>query len=148
MTTVAVRDGIMAADSQLSGSTVFRVQKIYELPGGGCVGGCGEWAKAYSAISWLLGGRQGDAPDFENAELVILKPDGSVWLACERFPEFPILDGVAAIGCGSAAAMALMHAGFSAKEAVVRTCLTDPGSSQPVQVYKLPRKRKKDSSNP
>lgn len=111
MTTVAVRDGVMAADTQLSASTIHRAQKVFELPGGGCVGGCGEWSKAYAAISWLLGGRQGDAPEFENAELVILRPDGSVWIACERFPEFPILDDVAAIGCGSAAAMALMHQG-------------------------------------
>lgn len=143
MTTVAVRDGVMAADTQLSAGTIHRAQKIFELPGGGCVGGCGEWSKAYAAISWLLGGRQGDAPDFENAELVILKPDGTVWIACERFPEFPILDDVAAIGCGSAAAMALMHYGLGAKDAVRATCKTDPGSSEPIQVYKLPKKRKK-----
>lgn len=143
MTTVAVRDGVMAADTQLSSGTIHRAQKVFELPGGGCVGGCGEWSKAYAAISWLLGGRQGDAPEFENAELVILRPDGTVWIACERFPEFPILDDVAAIGCGSAAAMALMHQGFSAKDAVRATCRTDPGSSEPIQVYKLPKKRKK-----
>ncbi len=143
MTTVAVRDGVMAADTQLSAGTIHRVQKVFELPGGGCVGGCGEWSKAYAAISWLLGGRQGDAPEFENAELVILKPDGTVWIACERFPEFPILDNVAAIGCGSAAAMALMHHGLSAKDAVRATCKTDPGSSEPVQVYKLPKRKGK-----
>lgn len=143
MTTIAVRDGVMAADTQLSSSTIHRAQKIFELPGGGCVGGCGLWSRAYTAISWLLGGRNGDAPEFEDAELLILKPDGSVWIACERFPEFPLLDDVAAIGCGSAAAMALMHAGYGAKEAVRRTCKTDPGSSAPIQSYSLPKKRKK-----
>ncbi len=146
MTTIAVRDGVMAADTQLSSGTIHRAQKIFELPGGGCVGGCGTWAKAYAAISWLLSGRQGDAPEFEDAELVILKPDGSVWIACERFPEFPLLDDTAAVGCGAPAAMALMHAGFSAKDAVKATCKTDPGSSEPIQVYKLPKKRKKNSS--
>lgn len=133
----------MAADTQLSSSTIHRVQKIYPLPGGGCVGGCGEWSKAYAAISWLLGGRQGEAPEFENAELVLMKPDGSVWIACERFPEFPLLEDVAALGCGSAAAMALMAHGLSAKDAVRSTCRTDPGSSEPVQVFKLPKRKKK-----
>ncbi|WP_423156451.1 hypothetical protein [Stenotrophomonas maltophilia] len=146
MTTIAVKDGVMAADTQLSSSTIHRVQKIYPLPGGGCVGGCGEWSKAYAAISWLLGGRQGEAPEFENAELVLMKPDGSVWIACERFPEFPLLEDVAALGCGSAAAMALMTHGLGAKEAVRATCRTDPGSSEPVQVFKLPKRRKKNSS--
>lgn len=143
MTTIAVKDGVMAADTQLSSSTIYRAQKIYPLPGGGCVGGCGEWAKTYSAIAWLLGGRQGDAPEFEDSELVLMKPDGSVWLACGRFPEFPLLDDMAAIGCGAAAAMALMTYGLGAKEAVLATCRTDPGSSEPVQVFKLPRRKKK-----
>lgn len=146
MTTIAVKDGVMAADTQLSSSTIHRVQKIYPLPGGGCVGGCGEWSKAYAAISWLLGGRQGESPEFEGAELVLMKPDGSVWIACERFPEFPLLEDVAALGCGSAAAMALMTHGLGAKEAVRATCRTDPGSSEPVQVFKLPRRRKRNSS--
>lgn len=143
MTTIAVRDGVMAADTQISCSTIHRAQKVFELPGGGCVGGSGEWTQVYRAISWLMGGRVGDAPEFEGCELLILRPDSSVWIADAFFPEYPILDGVAAVGCGAPAAMALMHAGFSAKDAVRATCRTDPGSSEPVQVYKLPKKRKK-----
>ncbi|HDS1550725.1 TPA: hypothetical protein QEK98_002980 [Stenotrophomonas maltophilia] len=144
MTTIAVKDGVMAADTQLTGDCIHRVPKIFELPDGGCIGGCGEsWSRTYAVISWFLSGQEGDAPDFEDGSILILKPDGQILMAYDRLPAFPILGSVAVIGSGGPTAMSHMIAGASAEKAVRATCQAEPYSSEPVQVFKLPRRKKK-----
>ncbi|WP_426355658.1 hypothetical protein ACN9MD_09695 [Stenotrophomonas maltophilia] len=147
MTTVAVKDGVMAADTQLTGDSIHRVPKIFELPDGGLIGGCGEsWSRTYAVIKWFLSGQEGDAPEFEDGCILILQPDGQILMAYDRLPAFPIMGGAAAIGSGGPIAMNYMSSGASAEKAVRATCMTEPYSSEPIQVYKLPKKRKKNSS--
>jgi hypothetical protein len=90
-----------------------------------------------------LSGQEGDPPEFEDGAILILKPDGQILMAYDRLPAFPIMGGVAVIGSGGQTAMSYMTAGAGAEKAVRETCKTEPHSSEPIQVYKLPKKRKK-----
>lgn len=143
MTTIAAKRGTMAADTQATGEYKFRVQKIIRLKDGGVAGGCGHWARAYAGLSWLADGEQGDPPKIKGAALLILRPDGSLWLAEDEFPAYPLLDKVAAIGAGSQAAMAAMAKGDDAVQAIRVACDLDAYTSAPIQVLKVERKRRK-----
>jgi len=140
MTTIAVRGGVMAADSQCTGEYIGRVCKIHRLPDGTLVGGAGNAAAVYAAVIWLQSGRQGEAPDIEEACLLFLKPDHSIWYASARWPEFPITDEYAAIGSGAVAAQAAMYLGRSAASAVSVACALDESTSAPIHTLKLPKR--------
>jgi len=124
MTIIAFKDGVMAADTQLSSENkASRAQKLVRLPDGGVAGGCGLWAAAYAGLKFLAdGGSEDDdpknIPDLRDAYLLIARPDGSLWMVEERFPAYPLLDKQAAIGCGADAALMAMALGLSAVEAV------------------------------
>jgi hypothetical protein len=142
MTTIAAKDGCMAADTQLTGEYRLRAQKIVQLTDGTLVGGAGAWHRCWAGMLWMLGGEQGDPPKLKDACLLIMRPDGSLHLAEEEFPSFPLLDREAAIGSGAAAAVMAMRAGASAGDAVKATCRIDCGTSEPVQMLRLPKPKK------
>src|SRR5690606_30640622 len=120
MTVIAFKDGVMAADTMLSaGNSQNRAQKIIRLPDGGVAGAAGVWSRAYSGLKYLSDGGSLDdrpsprtpegPPNVDGAILMIAKPDGSLWLIDDEFPAFPLRDTVAAIGCGSDAALMAMN---------------------------------------
>lgn len=137
MTTIAANATGMAADTQLTGEYKFRVQKIHALADGSIVGGAGDWGRAYAAIQWLLGGCVGEAPRMKGANLLILRPDGSLWIVDNEWPAFPLLDKVASIGCGAQAAMVAMASGKAPADAVKEVCKLDAYSGDPVQFLAL-----------
>lgn len=132
MTTVAVKDGVMAADTQITSDYAIHAPKLFRLPDGGVAGGAGDWSRAYAGIKWLMEGERGDPPNLSDADILILRPDGSIWKANEEFPAYPLLDKVAAIGCGSLAAMVAMRGGASAVEAVMSVAASDVYTNAPV----------------
>lgn len=133
MTTIAVQDGTVAVDTQgTGGNYIIRVQKVYRLPDGGVVAGCGAFAAAYAGMRWLMEGERGEGPDIEGAQLVIVRPGGDIWLADDRWPAFPILDRVYAAGCGADLARQLMAQGKTPVEAVAEACELDAMSSGPI----------------
>lgn len=144
MTIIAFKDGVMAADTMLSAHNAQnRAQKIVRLPNGGVAGGCGHWTRAYSGLKYLTEGgdlegrpnpRVNDGPpNIDGASLMVVKPDGSIWLVEDEFPAFPLRDKVAAIGCGADAAMMAMGLGLSAVEAVAKVTKQDVLCGEPVQ---------------
>ncbi len=134
MTTVVAKDGILAADSQLTwGGYVLRVQKLFRLPDGGVASGCGEWCRTYAGLQWLADGEQGEPPNIKGADLVVIRPNGVIWLACGQFPMYPLLDKQVAIGAGSDLARMALADGMDAVAAVKRASELDLGSSGPVQ---------------
>lgn len=144
MTTLAAKDGCLAADTQLTGEYAFRVQKIVRLIDGGVAGGAGQWSKAYPILAWMVGGEQGEPPKFKGADLLIVRPDGTLWLAEGEWPPYPLLDKEAAIGSGAQGAMLAMRNGASAGDAVKSVAKIDPYTSDPVQMLKIepaPKKR-------
>lgn len=133
MTVIVAKNGDMAADTQLTGDYTLRVQKIYRMPDGGVVGGAGNWASCYQYIRWLANGRQGDAPELDaGSTLLMIRPDGTHWMV-EQGVEFPLLDTMTAIGCGSQAAVLALHRGATAAEAVQQVARIDAYCSDPVQ---------------
>lgn len=120
MTVVTAKDGVMAADSRLSSEDIHTtVVKIVRLPDGGLAGAAGMWAAARRALTWLENGEQGDPPQIgDETQVLILRPDGSLWMAEAGFPAYPLTAPYAAIGAGSQGAMVAMAAGATALEAV------------------------------
>jgi hypothetical protein len=142
VTTAAYKDGTMAADTQLTaGTLIYRAQKVYQLPDGGVVSATGQWSKCYAAIDWLVKGRKGEAPSFKDCQLLIVKKGGSVWLADDYFPEYPVQDAYIAIGCGAQAAMVAMASGASSIEAVQQVAKLDANTSGPVQYLSIKKKQ-------
>lgn len=140
MTTVAVRRGVMAADTQLSGEDVIhRVSKLYRLPDGGVIGGCGDWGAIFAAIQWVCLGEKGECPSFEG-NLLIARPDGVIWMAGGAWQPYPIVGDFAAIGSGAQGALVKLREGRTAKQAVEAVIGIDPGTSGSVQVLKVKRK--------
>lgn len=135
MTTIAVdSDGLVAADTQLTGGNyVVRVQKIVRLPDGGVAAGSGLWAAAYRGLKWLQDGERGEAPDIEGAQIVVVRPDGTILLAEGELPAYPILDRTIALGCGCDLARQAMADGMDALQAVAKACELDAKSSEPLQ---------------
>lgn len=128
-------------------NTQNRVQKIFRMPDGGVAGGCGVWARAYSGLKYLTEGGDPEGryapkaadspPDIEGAQLILLRPDGTVWVVDDEFPAYPLLDTVVAIGCGADAALMAMALGLSAIEAVARVAKQDLLCGDPVQSMKV-----------
>lgn len=140
LTVIAYKDGVMAADTQLTdGNSACRVRKLVRLPDGGVAGGCGVWASAYAALRYLeRGGDPTDAqeaglPEIADATVLIARPDGSLWLLEGRFPAYPLLDAEMAIGSGADAARMAMSLGLSAVEAVAGVTGQDLLCGDPVQ---------------
>jgi len=139
MTVVAFKDGVMAADSQLTAGTLTSlIEKIWRLPDGGVVAGSGTYAQVYAAAKYLAGGESGAPPDsIDEVSLLIARPDGSLWAVDGRFPAYPLLSNFAAIGCGADAATQAMRSGATAFKAVASVIGQDAGCSWPIQTMEV-----------
>lgn len=146
MTTIAARGRTMAADTAITGGAgdyIMRGPKLVQLRDGGVAGGAGEVAKSWAGLDWMAKGEKGDPPDIDGASILILRPNGSLWMANGQFPAFPVNDKCAAIGCGSLAAMVAMDAGDTAAEAVRRVAKFDPSTAEPVQTLSIKSRARK-----
>lgn len=137
MTTIAVRDGVMVGDTQATGAYHSRVKKIARTPDGGLVGACGNVDECQAIAAWLAGGQEGKAPSMSNSTAIMLRPDGSIWLAEQAYRPYRIYSKFAAIGSGSAVAMGAMEAGASALQACKIAAKHDGGTSGPFNTLKL-----------
>lgn len=152
MTTLAYKDGVLAADMQVTaGNRKFQFSKARHTKDGGLVGGAGNLAQVIKVLRWVAEGMDDDKPDFGDEgefECIWVSPDGSVYLLDDALEPMKIEDGFLAIGSGGPYAVAAMHLGRSPEEAVEVAARFDPATSGPVQVWRLqPRpakaKRKK-----
>jgi len=142
MTVIAYKDGVMAADTMIvGGNQKLRAQKLVRMPDGGVAGGAGRWSTAYAILKFIESG--GDvfdsvaSIDAEDAQVLIARPDGSLWLIDGALPAYPLLDAEASIGCGSDAALMAMSMGDSAVEAIARVTRQDVMCGDPVQSMQI-----------
>ena len=145
MTTIAVRDGQMAADTQVTESALaLRGEKIVRLPCGGLAGGCGLYGEVRRGLVWLQSGGKGKPPKLTESEILVAYGDGRVGSYSGRWTFMPYR-GPAAVGSGAQAALAAMyHYDASAEEAVKAAASVDPNTSGPVDVFRVePVKAKK-----
>jgi ATP-dependent protease HslVU (ClpYQ) peptidase subunit len=157
MTTIAFRDGIIAADSRTTtdteagGTRVFTCQKLYPkkvkldgLEEDVILATAGESAPGELFTEWFGTGK--DVSDMRDTfvlgqadfTVLVLKTDGlyEVDMYCHLTR---ILDKFYAVGSGAKAAMGAMFAGADARRAVEIACKIDPYSAPPIVTMSLPR---------
>ena len=145
MTTIAVRDGVMAADTlgDLLGKRC-KSKKLWRLSDGGVFGCSGVWTEGKLFADWYNGGANRDEPpkwlvqrdETVDFHALILLPSGTyLWsynlVADEMFEDFW------AIGTGAAAALAAMHCGKTAQEAVYVAMVVDTYTGGDVETMEL-----------
>lgn len=123
MTTIAYRDGILAADRQLTGGSVADCEttKVARNAAGDLAGFAGPAAYIYRFLDWFQGGEKHDAPlpdKEEGGEGVIVRADGSIEVY-DRNGKSRIVAKTYAFGSGLQVAYGAMLHGASAAEAVV-----------------------------
>ena len=123
MTTIAYRDGVLAADTQVSrcGNDSGRTVKVRRI-GRLLVGACGTTSLTQRFIGWIAGGMKGPAPalriDDSHACVVAVMPDGALVEWNGDHPPDIIRAPFAAWGSGADIALGAMAFGASAEEAV------------------------------
>lgn len=143
MTTVAWDGHTLAADKRSCfGTLIHTVTKIYRVRG--ClVAGAGDFDRIQEAVAWFESGAdpaklppfQRDNNDFVG--LVVIQPDKTI-LRYERGPyPFKIESPFYAMGSGRDFAMAAMHLGLKAKEAVQVAMALDSGSGNGIDTMTL-----------
>lgn len=143
MTTIAYRDGVMAADrsAHLGDDWIKpdRVTKIVRLSDGSLFAAAGETGVWGGLLEWFLAAEadRGERPKIPDCDVFLLKPDGVLWFytgAGRREVDAPF----AAIGSGSPVALGAMWAGCTAKRAVEIAAKVDPWTGgDDVQVEEL-----------
>lgn len=137
MTTITIKDGVMVGDTQATGAYHSRVRKIARTPDGSLIGACGNVDECQGIAAWLVGGSEGKPPSMSNSTVLMLRADGTIWLAEQAFRPYRVHSKFAAIGSGSAVAMGAMEAGASALQAVKIAAKHDGGTSGPYHTLKL-----------
>jgi hypothetical protein len=149
ITTIAVRGGLIASDSQSTacseagGARLFKCIKLYRKFEGTAkeviLGTAGESFSSLLFCDWFGEGKK--PPDRfltggADFTVIALTRDGLFefdrWCRGEQ-----ILDDFYAIGSGAKAALGAMHMGATAEQAVEIACRIDPYSRPPVTVMSL-----------
>jgi ATP-dependent protease HslVU (ClpYQ) peptidase subunit len=154
VTTVAYKDGVMAADSQCtSGASSDDTTKIFRLKSGGLFGFAGSAGYGMLVYEWLcLGAKLKHKPkildDDDGIEAIVVSPSGEVSMMDNYLAPISVTSGVTAIGSGGDQAKALMRSGMSAGEAVefIVANRLDIFTGGEVQVLALKRKAGKSKS--
>ena len=142
MTTIAVRNGVIAADSTINdgGLHVGRVVKLHRISCG-VMAGAGDWIEIMMIRDWLDERGPGDKSPPEQlkgskASILLLCNNGRL-LCYEGQSGFEIEAPFQAIGSGSSIALGAMAAGASAERAVEIACEFDTTSGGPVATEKI-----------
>ena len=145
MTTIAVRDGVMAADT-LGYHSEKRClsKKLFRTGTGDIIGICGNWTDGKVFVDWYDAGANRDEPpkwrlqDGEKVDFqaLVLTQDGTYWWSYDLVPD-QLLNDFWSIGSGSFSALAAMHCGLNAQDAVLIAMKVDTGSGGDVQFMEL-----------
>lgn len=136
MTTIAYRDGVMAADTALTHNGVWEGKsvKIGTTSDGRVVGIAGAPGMMKPFIDWLQFG--GDAPAYDRDDhffAIVAYADGAASLYDRFMSEIKMSEPFHAIGSGKEIAIGAMAAGASAEDAVRIACIYDAYSAEPVR---------------
>lgn len=141
MTTVAVRDNIMAADTRgLFSGTIMEMHKIFRVRDA-LIGVSGNYYNAVEFISAYkkdkdLLKEDRDGEDKTDFDYLLLNKKG-LYLASGYGPQIKIHERFWAMGSGQDAAITALRMGASAREAVRMASLCDVSTGSKVQVRKL-----------
>lgn len=148
MTTIAYKDGVLAADSMMTGGSVpFRfatVDKIAHCNDRAVIGAAAGHYRAYPTfLEWIKDGAVGNAPQVEEeAEGVLIRacagkaPEIWLWSGGQTLIRLPD-DAFVALGSGERFALGAMYAGADAIDAVRCGIFYDSASGGAVNHIKI-----------
>lgn len=145
MTTIAYRDGILAADSQITmGDTRYaQCSKLIKLPNGALAAGCGSAVQCARLLTYMEN-NNGEWTDevlrqCPDACILYVWPDGKVFVieGGKRGGSAPLKGTFFAEGSGYVAALAAMKAGATAVRAIEIAAELDINTALPVESVKL-----------
>jgi 20S proteasome alpha/beta subunit len=144
MTTIAYRNGVLAADTrETEKDTIYsdRVRKVHKLRDGSLYAAAGSGEACEMLLQSLIKRTKCPAP--LDVEALHVKPDGSLWV-CAGNAWLPMdYEPYYAMGSGATVALAAMDAGADAVKAVRIAIKRNTHTGGRVQHVKLRRKRKK-----
>lgn len=148
MTTIAYRDGIMAADTRAFAgynSDIGQKRKIHRLADGTLIGiSTNRVGISEQLLAWYRSGadpKDGPAMLEKKFTILVVKPDGGVFFANEEFAfAGPLTSRFFAIGSGDGFALGAMAMGATAKQAVAAACGLDVWSALPIMTLSLVRR--------
>lgn len=120
MTTIACDVKCMVADKALHLGEVMRIttEKLIRLKGE-IIGTAGDWGEGETFLEWYNKKNNKTKPKFQDGfEALVLSKEGIFWYDAHLWPLKIIETPFFAIGSGAVAAMCLMSAGKSPKEAI------------------------------
>lgn len=136
MTTIAFRDGIVAADSRTSSGGGWinpsPETKLFR-EGDAVIALCGDWADCAALRQWIAN-PDGPQPNGDCTVIVFRLDEVRVYSSGGSFVE---TSAFRAWGSGTPAALGALHAGCSAEESVRIACLVDPYSAGPIMTMKV-----------
>ncbi len=146
MTTIAFRDGIMAADGMSTINNTTRApgtsKKLWRLSDGSLAGGAGNAFPIAASLDAARGQNDIHLPETAyNTTILSVSPGGVVKIHTQgsaiEFNNAPFF----AIGSGAEAAIGAMHGGATAEQAIEAAIRSDMFSGPPVQTltFKLER---------
>lgn len=131
MTTIAYRDGLLAADTGVcsnNGGCVAFMTKIAKGPGGILGGACGRGVFGEAFLAWVRSGRYGASPEAKDGDLgIVVTPDGQIH-AYEDGGMVTLRGPYFAIGSGMSEALGAMFAGATAEQAIHAAMAHDDGT--------------------
>lgn len=146
MTTVAYRDGILAADTRCVRQGIIEAaHKLFRLDDGSIAGFAGSLCDIHHFVRWYNAGADVDDPpkwimfgdnDEPVVDCILVSEDGvSRWTA--HIQPSPIIGPYFAIGSGQQFATAAMFMGATAEQAVRVAMGLDPNTGGEVQTMSL-----------
>lgn len=137
MTTIAYRDGVLAADTLHSnnGIRVGYRPKIAVLPDGGWLATKGCSGYGHALLKWLEGGRQGEQPKGEGGGFLVHLDgtlEGFEGEVCEVFSGAPFY----AFGSGAEIALGALQMGATAEQAIAAAIALDVYSGGEITVMR------------
>lgn len=144
MTTIAYRDGILAADTQeTNGGLRLLCRKLDKWPDGRVVACAGNSVDFILFREYILGlaKKKKSTPDLHKGFEALIIDDGEVYEAGRDCVFQQVHATYKAIGGGHAVAAAAMHIGLSAKDAVILAGELSEGTNTMVDTYNIKTKR-------
>lgn len=143
MTTIAYKDGVLAADRAITGGGhVGTARKVWKRKSDGAlVGGCGTVSVLQKWAQWFLDGERGNSPGLgtdedSSSQMLVVRPNGKVE-AHDRYGRAMYEAPYYALGSGCDYAMGAMAFGASARQAVAAATKHDHGTGYGIQYVTL-----------
>ena len=150
MTTVAYRDGIIAADSQItydksvrgkSAPKIVQLNKDLVFVGAGDTRAIAHATKFFTPLNWEE--KLEEAPKFKQAFEAIIWYKGKIYTCIGScYPEL-VCDDFYAIGSGYKFALAALHLGLSAEDAVKFASTLDIYTNNEIQLFNVAQLQEK-----